>query len=163
MIAAGSRSSSLPHPMPILILSRTRPSLRWERISVSHSIATAASPTAANNVGTLAGEARRRPLCPILGGQRTACALPAFRHDRKRTLTYLIKRLVSSSRWSGCLRRGVPAASADSMAHANGPLGLPLCISRESHPQRAQLRRSRHHPSGYLLSLHAIAQLPSLA
>jgi hypothetical protein len=34
--------------MPILILSRTRPSLRWERISVSHSIATAASPTAAN-------------------------------------------------------------------------------------------------------------------
>src|SRR5215510_13251811 len=47
MIAAGSRSSSLPHPMPILILSRTRPSLHWERISVSHSIATAASPTAA--------------------------------------------------------------------------------------------------------------------
>jgi hypothetical protein len=33
--------------MPILILSRTRPSLHWERISVSHSIATAASPTAA--------------------------------------------------------------------------------------------------------------------
>src|SRR5438046_10611607 len=33
--------------MPILILSRKRPSLRWERISVSHSIATAASPTAA--------------------------------------------------------------------------------------------------------------------
>src|SRR4029077_5090022 len=33
--------------MPTLILSRTRPSLRWERISVSHSIATAASPTAA--------------------------------------------------------------------------------------------------------------------
>lgn len=33
--------------MSILILSRTRPSLRWERISVSHSIATAASPTAA--------------------------------------------------------------------------------------------------------------------
>src|SRR5215472_9829806 len=33
--------------MPILILSRTRPSLRWERISVSRSIATAASPTAA--------------------------------------------------------------------------------------------------------------------
>jgi hypothetical protein len=28
-IAAGSGSSSLPHPMPILILSRTRPSLRW--------------------------------------------------------------------------------------------------------------------------------------
>src|SRR5207245_1497620 len=46
-IAAGSGSSSLPHPMPILILSRKRPSLRWERISVSHSIATAASPTAA--------------------------------------------------------------------------------------------------------------------
>src|SRR5882672_268151 len=38
--------------MPILILSRTRPSLRWERISVSHSIATAASPTAANDVGS---------------------------------------------------------------------------------------------------------------
>src|SRR5215475_9483071 len=33
--------------MPILILSRTRPSLHWERISVSHSSATAASPTAA--------------------------------------------------------------------------------------------------------------------
>src|SRR5256885_15297909 len=33
--------------MPILILSRKRPSLRWERISVSHSIAPAASPTAA--------------------------------------------------------------------------------------------------------------------
>jgi hypothetical protein len=33
--------------MPILILSRTRPSLRWERISVSNSIATAASLTAA--------------------------------------------------------------------------------------------------------------------
>src|SRR5262245_7258891 len=47
------------------------------------------------------------------------------------------------------------------MAHANEPLGLPLCISRESHPQRvqaAQLRRSRHHPTGYLLSLHAIAR-----
>jgi hypothetical protein len=34
------------------ILSRTRLSLRWERISVSHSIATAASPTAANDVGS---------------------------------------------------------------------------------------------------------------
>src|SRR5213596_334924 len=43
----GSGSSSLPHPMPILILSRKQPSLSWERISVSHSIATAASPTAA--------------------------------------------------------------------------------------------------------------------
>jgi uncharacterized protein (UPF0371 family) len=32
---------------PILILSRTQPSLHWERISVSHSIAIAASPTAA--------------------------------------------------------------------------------------------------------------------
>src|SRR5256885_16768290 len=50
--APGSGSSSLPHPMPILILSRTRPSLHWERISVSHSIATAASPTAANDVGS---------------------------------------------------------------------------------------------------------------
>jgi hypothetical protein len=38
--------------MPIPILGRTRPSLRWERISVSHSIATAASPTAANDVGS---------------------------------------------------------------------------------------------------------------
>src|SRR6266567_4055998 len=36
----------------IPILSRTRPSLRWERISVSHSIATAAFPTAANDVGS---------------------------------------------------------------------------------------------------------------
>src|SRR5262249_1583243 len=51
-IAAGSGLSSLPHPMPIPILGRTRPSLRWERISVSHSIATAASPTAANDVGS---------------------------------------------------------------------------------------------------------------
>ena len=48
----GFRITSLPHPMPILILSRTRLSLRWERISVSHSIATAASPTAANDVGS---------------------------------------------------------------------------------------------------------------
>src|SRR5262245_63644607 len=51
-IAAGSGLSSLPHPMPIPILGRTRPSLRWERISVSHSIATAAFPTAANDVGS---------------------------------------------------------------------------------------------------------------
>jgi hypothetical protein len=43
----GFRIISVPHPMPILILNRARPTLRWQRISVSHSIATAASPTAA--------------------------------------------------------------------------------------------------------------------
>jgi len=42
----------LPHPTPILILSTARPSLRWERISVSHSIATAVSPTTAKEPNT---------------------------------------------------------------------------------------------------------------
>src|SRR5688572_29399929 len=65
-----SGSSSLPHPMPILILERTRPLRRWERISVSHSIATAASPTAASDIGarSLAGSIRnRRPVAPREG------------------------------------------------------------------------------------------------
>src|SRR6266481_5958216 len=65
-----------------LFLSRTRPSLRWERISVSHSIATAASPTAANDVGswTLSRRSTASAVMSDLG--RTAdcsCSGRAFR------------------------------------------------------------------------------------
>jgi dihydrofolate reductase len=65
----------LAHPMPILILSRTRPSLRWERISVSHSIATAASPTAAKEpdkyrylIGAMSGPSAKYQLAPPTSG-----------------------------------------------------------------------------------------------
>src|SRR5260370_29709108 len=81
-LAAGSASSSLPHPMPILILSRTRPSLRWERISVSHSIATAASPTAAKDGGSWTFSRRSTASAVMSDLGRTAdcsCSGRAFR------------------------------------------------------------------------------------
>jgi hypothetical protein len=77
----GFRIISVPHPMPILILSRARPSLRWQRISVSHSIATAASPTAGKEPDKYGAMSARGPseICRFgrMSGLRHEPPLPA--------------------------------------------------------------------------------------